>query len=265
MGTPTSNHRPLRAGIAIMPSDGPSQRPTANAICKNCHQGVDKRRKAVLLLSTNQLSNPQAARQKGKAAMQTHNRYMHIIAIVIAAACLSLATACGGDDTEYAHGDIITPSAPCGPDIPLTPSIEYTTLEGAKVPPEYEDFLYAAKNPYMIGIKDPEDREVFMHNVRVIARAERLQPEIERIHGILDKYRDRIRRQYVSDKGGHVHGYAVTGIENETGELTDKLVIEVDVIEYVDQSTLPPEDRIPECMEGVEVHFRVSTISTIDY
>ena len=36
-------------------------------------------------------------RRKGKAAMQTHNRYMNIIAIVIAAACLSLAAACRGE------------------------------------------------------------------------------------------------------------------------------------------------------------------------
>ena len=34
MGIPTSNHRPLRAGIAIMPSDGEEHRGTLCAIAR---------------------------------------------------------------------------------------------------------------------------------------------------------------------------------------------------------------------------------------
>ncbi len=34
MGIPTSNHRPLRAGIAIMPSDGEDERGTLTAVAR---------------------------------------------------------------------------------------------------------------------------------------------------------------------------------------------------------------------------------------
>ena len=54
-----------------------------------------------------------------------------------------------------------------------------------------------------------------------------------------------------------IHGFGVRSVENESGELTDKQVILISVSEYMDQSKFPPEDRIPECMEGVEVHFEL--------
>ena len=188
--------------------------------------------------------------------MQTHNRYMNIIAIVIAAACLSLAAACGSDGTEYAYGDRITPSAPCGPDIPLTTSIEYITLEGANVPSRLEKALEAAQNPHLIDIEDAEGREMFIGHITGTARAERLRPETERIKGILDKYEDQIWRQ-INTHDVPIVGFGVSSVKNENGELTDKQVILITVSEYVDQGTLPSEDRIPQCMDGVEVHFEI--------
>ena len=96
-----------------------------------------------------------------------------------------------------------------------------------------------------------------------MARAERLRPEEERIRVILDKYKDRIWRQNII-YGGSVHGWGVVSIRNEKDEITDKQVIEIDVTEYVDQRTLPPEDRIPECVEGIEVHFVVSPMARFE-
>ena len=157
------------------------------------------------------------------------------------------------------------PRHPCGPEVPLTPSREYFTWEGAKVSSEYDEkMLEAAMNPRLLGIEDPERREWFIHGMRMAARGERLKPEKERIGAILAKYRDRIWGQGLSDEGGQVHGVAITGLKTANGELTDKLVIEITVTEYVDQSTLPPEDRIPECMDGIEVHFRVMPVMTFE-
>ena len=192
--------------------------------------------------------------------MKTTNWQTKALTLFIAIAALWLTTACV---EEYTGPEIITPSAPCGPEVPLTPSKEYFTWEGAKVSSEYEKMLEAAKNPRLLGIEDPEGRERFIHGMRMAARDERLKPEKERIDTILFKYRDRIRWQWLH-QGGHVHGIAIAGIENANGELTDKLVIEITVTEYVDQSTLLPEARIPECMDGVEVHFRVMPEMTIE-
>ena len=192
--------------------------------------------------------------------MKTTNWQTKALTLFIAAVALWVATACNSEGRYQHPYQIITPSAPCGPDVPLTPSIEFITLEGARVPEEYEEWLLAAQNPRSIFIEDEEDRKTFIHNVAAMARAERLEPEMERIRAARDKYRDRISKQYLSnvpDEGGYIHGVGVIAIYTEDGEVTDKTVILIDVTEYVDQGTLPPEDRIPECMEGIEVHFRV--------
>ncbi len=46
-------------------------------------------------------------------------------------------------------------------------------------------------------------------------------------------------------------------LRNVLGERWDGWVVGIIVgtTEYIDQSTLPPEDRIPECLEGVPVQF----------
>ena len=193
--------------------------------------------------------------------MKQLNWQTKALTLFIAAAALWLASACANEPLGIER---ITPSAPCGPDVPLTPSIEFITLEGAKVPSGYERDLEAAKNPGLIGIKDQEGRGMFIQSMRAIARAERLRPETERIETILNRYEDRIWKQYTNN-GGHIHGYGVMSMRNENGKITDKQVIEIEVIDYVDQRTLPPEVRIPECIEGVEVHFVVAPIATIEW
>ena len=185
--------------------------------------------------------------------MKTTNWQTKALALFIAALALWLATACEDNVVEkYAIGDRLTPSAPCGPGVPLTPSKEYFTWEGAKVPSSEEKWLEAAKNPILISVTDPEARERFIHSMRMSARAERLRPETERIKAIIDKLEDRIWRNPIA------HGYGVASIETENGMLTDKQVIEIYVTELSDQSALLPEDRIPECIDGVEVHFIIS-------
>ena len=186
--------------------------------------------------------------------MNTRNWQIKILTFCMAAFALCLTVACGD---EYTGPERITPSAPCGDDVPLTPSVEYITLEGAKVPRGYEKSLEAAKNPGLIGIEDAEGRERFINSMRAIARAERLRPERHRVQKILDKYRDRILRNLELRGYGYSFHFGVDAIDHETGLPTDKMIIRIQVNEYVEQSTLPPEDRIPECMEGVPVHYIV--------
>ena len=157
--------------------------------------------------------------------MNTRNWQIKILTLCMAAIALCLTAACESTDPEYAGPQRITPSAPCGDDVPLTQSVEFSRL--------------------------PENAGITEIGLAAMARAERLRPEIERIQAILDKYEDLIRRQ------PNVLGYNVNSMRKEDGEITDKQIIGIAVEEYVDQSTFPPEDRIPECMEGVEVHFKV--------
>ena len=66
---------------------------------------------------------------------------------------------------------------------------------------------------------------------------------------VLKKYRSLFRRQ------PNYHGFGMRGLEDEKGNQTTVLGIVVRVTEKVDQSTLPPEDRIPACLEGVPVQI----------
>ena len=198
-----------------------------------------------------------------KAMPNTTTWQLKSLMLFIAFAALFLTIACG----KYAGAerviiDRITPSAPCGDDTSLTVSAEFDGIEGAIgkemiLPSMDKEQIYEAK-------KRDEERRMSAWRKAVDARAERLRPEEERVREIVNRYRDRIEKQYVTSKGGHVHGYGVTTLNNEKGEPTDKFVLEIDVTEYIDQSTLPPEDRIPDCMEGVEVHYRIRPIMTIE-
>ena len=193
----------------------------------------------------------------------TTNWQLKALTLLAAVAALSLATACNNNaGAERVIIDRITPSAPCGDDTPLTVSAEFDGIEGAIgkemiLPSMDKDQIYEAK-------KRDEQRRMSAWRKAVDARAERLRPEEERVREIVSKYRDRIEKQYVTSTGGHVHGYGVTTLNDEKGEPTDKFVLEIDATEYIDQSTLPPEDRIPDCMEGVEVHYRIRPIMTIE-
>ena len=181
--------------------------------------------------------------------MKTHTWQTKALTLFIAAlAVLWLATAC----TEDSGIRIITPAAPCGPDIPLTPSIEYITLEGARVPEGWERYLEAAKNPLLISVEDPVDRERFILSMRMTARAERLRPETDRIRAILDKY-DNLISKHDFFTGGYAGSGWVRAISTEEGLLTDKQVIVIRV--NIHPRKLPPEERIPECLDGIPVHF----------
>ena len=76
-------------------------------------------------------------------------------------------------------------------------------------------------------------------------------PEIthEYILEVRDKYRPLFKRQ------PNYHGNGPGNIRDENGERTKTMGITIYVTEKVDQSTLPPEDRIPDCLEGVPVQI----------
>ena len=71
------------------------------------------------------------------------------------------------------------------------------------------------------------------------ARARRLEVRL--------KYDPLFRRQ------PSYHGHGLGNLRDENGEKTETRGIIIRVDEKVDQSTLPPEDRIPDCLEGVPV------------
>ncbi len=173
--------------------------------------------------------------------MQTHNRYMHIIAIVIAAACLCLATACTKEYPINYPSDglsIISPE-PCENEKPLKPSREFVQLANQQDPIQtsYPTDAYLTALPGYDEAMDAWD--------------ERLGPERERIEEVLETYRDRLER-YPYYRGSFPNlQFFWDGI------LTDRFVVEVHVDHLVDPRTVPPEDRIPGCIAGVPVHIIV--------
>ena len=105
-----------------------------------------------------------------------------------------------------------------------------------------------------------------------LSPSQRLDLKIERVWAILDKYESLIFEP-TSDKGdvsAANPGYAT--YEFDVSKLLDeykrlKLLDEYERLRYkvfiglsfvtddADQSKLPPEERIPHCLEGVPVHF----------
>ena len=71
----------------------------------------------------------------------------------------------------------------------------------------------------------------------------------ERIHEVRLKYDPLFWRQ------PNVHGVGEGFFRDENGEWTEASGIVISVTEKVDQSTLPAEDRIPDCLEGVPVQI----------
>ena len=76
----------------------------------------------------------------------------------------------------------------------------------------------------------------------------------ERIHEVRLKYDLLFKRQ------PNVAAINEGFIMDENGSFTETVGIVIDVSEKVDQSTLPPEDRIPDCLEGVPVQIQVGPI-----
>ena len=76
----------------------------------------------------------------------------------------------------------------------------------------------------------------------------------ERIHEVRLKYDPLFKRQ------PNVAAISEGFIMDENGSYTETVGIVIDVSEKVDQNTLPPEDRIPDCLEGVPVQIQVGPI-----
>ena len=171
--------------------------------------------------------------------MKTTNWQTKALTLFIAAVALWFATACEGNPTVP---KVITPSAPCGDNYgPLVPSRELQHLSG--------------RDDWVEGRISSQD-----WNQAVMARNERLRPEEDRVRAILDKNLDLIRRHrfHHPDGNGWVRGWGVKPIQTETELMTDKHAIFLYVSEYVDQSRFPPDERIPECMDGIPVHFEIN-------
>ncbi len=76
-----------------------------------------------------------------------------------------------------------------------------------------------------------------------------IHEDVARAKAIRYKYEDLFWRQ------PNVHSVGIGDITDENGEYTDIWGFRIHVIEKVDQNTLPPEDRIPHCLEGVPVQI----------
>ena len=55
----------------------------------------------------------------------------------------------------------------------------------------------------------------------------------------------------------NVNSVGIGRIRDENGEVTNKWGISVFVSKKMDQSTLPPEDRLPDCLEGIPIQVLV--------
>ncbi|MXY44219.1 MAG: hypothetical protein F4Y50_09280 [Dehalococcoidia bacterium] len=76
------------------------------------------------------------------------------------------------------------------------------------------------------------------------------EADVERARSIRHKYEDLFWRQ------PNVHGTSIGIIEDDNGAFTDRAGFVIRVTKKVDQGTLPPEDRIPDCLEEVPVQIR---------
>ena len=120
-------------------------------------------------------------------------------------------------------------------------------IEPTKVPKKYEYFDQVPTPdpdaPLYVVFEDP--------STLCQEEAGTLKVTDERIIDLLHKYEGLFSRQpsYTGRSGGT--------LMDENGEVTDILGISVHVEERIDQSTLPPEDRIPSCLEGIPVQIVV--------
>ena len=73
--------------------------------------------------------------------------------------------------------------------------------------------------------------------------------DVERAMSIRHKYDDLFWRQ------PNVHAVGIGIIKVDDGQFTDRAGFIIRVTEKIDQSKLPLEDRIPECLEGVLVQI----------
>ena len=87
----------------------------------------------------------------------------------------------------------------------------------------------------------------------------------EQIWKVIEKYRDLFERQphfyhvnpgVLDDENGDLIE-TTEGLVDENGHPLHVLGIRVKVEEITDQSTLPEEDRIPECLDGIPVQIEL--------
>ena len=97
----------------------------------------------------------------------------------------------------------------------------------------------------------PLTKETFMTTPRNI------HDDVAHARAIRHKYEDMFWRQ------PNVHAVGIGDIRDENGERTGIWGFVIHVSEKVDQSTLPPKDRIPDCLEGVPVHIREQPMGEI--
>ena len=71
----------------------------------------------------------------------------------------------------------------------------------------------------------------------------------EKVAAVREKYAELFRRQ------PNVWSIGWGFLEDSEGNTTDRTGISIDVTKKVDQSTLPEEDRIPDCLEGVPIQI----------
>ncbi len=256
--------------------------------------------------------------------MQTHNRYMNIIAIVIAAACLSLATACGEaaaptqEATENPTAETHDQQGGCTTETPELTSRLNTTEEeylehqqvqhlAYRVMYQNEELFWRQPNVYDVntgflmdsnggwtkkwGITvwvsekveqmtlSAEDRiPDYIDDVPIrIVEAEPL-PEAsesrcvismcgvspEAGEGSITTINTPDRRRLIRHKYDplfwrqpNVSGVGLGRIRDENGEVTNKWSITVRVTKKVHWSLVPPEDRLPDCLEGIPVQVLV--------
>ena len=84
----------------------------------------------------------------------------------------------------------------------------------------------------------------------LITTPESLHDDVERARAIRHKYEDLFWRR------SNVWGVGIGEFRDENGEWAGgPWGFVISVTEKVDQNTLPPEDRIPDCLEGVPVQI----------
>ena len=148
--------------------------------------------------------------------MITNQTPSRLLSLIILCAALWLVAACGSD---------------CQNNVTAPEQIQDTSVES-------------------ISQTRPPTKEETMRRQEMLAAMDRAKPMVDRARAIRHKYDALFWRQ------PNVHGVGIGRIRDENGQRTGAWGFIIHVTEKVDQSTLPPEDRIPDMLEGVVVEIR---------
>ena len=172
----------------------------------------------------------------------TTNWQLKALTLLAAAVAICLTTACTTYYPAYypEDGIRIVSSEPCAIEVPLIPSQEFVELARKQEMGTDSGLEYV-----------PTFWEVLaMEN----ARNKRLAPEFKRINDGLQPYYDQFYRLPFYELA------TVEALNTWDGAPTDKLVVVVYLDHLVDLRTVPPEDRIPNCIARVPVHIIVGKV-----